>query len=325
MRMSRLGKDGPQVSRLGVGCSRMSVPPRDDAESIATLHALLDAGINFLDTADFYGMGHNEQLIGRVIRDRREQAFLSVKCGMMLSPTGGFLGLDGRPSAVKNFCSYSLQRLGVEVIDLYQPGRPDPEVPYEETIGAVVDLIKDGKVRYLGVSEVGADHLRRAHKVHPVAALEIEYSLACRFIEAEILGTARELGVAVVAYRTLADGLLSGAVTEEPTKGPAVHLTPPRLKGEDLTHNLETMVVLKAIAAEMGRTPAQLALAWLLTRGQDIIPLIGMRRRSRLKENLEVLDIAFAPEELARLDHAFGPGSIVGDRYPPFVMKYAAQ
>ena len=176
MKTTRLGADGPEVSRLGVGCSRMSAPPRDDAESIATLHALLDAGVNFLDTADFYGMGHNESLIGRAIKDRRDQAFLSVKCGMMLSPTGAFLGLDGRPSAVKNFCAYSLQRLGVDVIDLYQPGRPDPAVPYEETVGAVADLIKEGKVRYLGVSEVGADNLRRANSVHPVAALEIEYS-----------------------------------------------------------------------------------------------------------------------------------------------------
>ncbi len=325
MKTTRLGANGPQVSRLGVGCSRMSAPPRDDAESIATLHALLDAGVNFLDTADFYGMGHNEALIGRAIKDRRDQAFLSVKCGMMLSPTGAFLGLDGRPSAVKNFCAYSLQRLGVEVIDLYQPGRPDPAVPYEETIGAVADLIKDGKVRYLGVSEVGAHDLRRAHSVHPVAALEIEYSLACRFIEDEILVAARDLGLALVAYRTLADGLLSGAVTEEPTRGPTVHLTPPRLKGENLKHNLQAMVALRDMAAQKGRTPAQLALAWLLSRGEDVIALIGMRRRSRLRENLEVLDIAFDAEELAGLDRAFGPGAIEGERYPPFVMKYAAR
>ena len=325
MKMARLGKDGPQVSALGVGCSRMSSPRRDDAESIATLHALLDAGVNFLDTADFYGMGHNEAVIGRAIKDRRDRAFLSVKCGMMLSPTGAFLGLDGRPNAIKNFCAYSLQRLGVDVIDLYQTGRPDPEVPYEETIGAIADLIEDGKVLHLGVSEVGVDNLRCAHAVHPVAALEIEYSLACRFIEAEILPTARELGVGVVAYRTLADGLLSGAVTQEPTAGPAVHLTPPRLKGDNLKHNVQTVERLKTMAADKGRTPAQLAVAWLLTRGEDIVPLIGMRRRSRLQENLDVLHIAFSPEELAALDQAFGPGAILGERYPPFVLKFAAQ
>ena len=331
MRTIRLGEHGAQVSVLGVGFSRMSNPPRDDAESLATLHALLDAGVNFLDTADFYGMGHNESVIGRAVGDRRDQAFLSVKCGMMLSPTGGFLGLDGRPNAVKNYCAYSLQRLGVDVIDLYQPCRPDPTVPYEETVGAVADLIKDGKVRYLGVSEVGADNLRLAHSIHPVAALEIEYSLACRFIEAEILPAARgprpaarELGVAVVAYRTLADGLLSGGVTQEPTTGP-VHLTPPRLKGDNLKYNLETVKALAAMAAEKGRTTAQLAVAWLLAQGDDIVALIGMQRRSRLEENLETPEITSTPTELAALDRAFGPGAILGERYPSFVMKYAAQ
>ena len=324
MRTTRLGKDGPQVSALGVGCGRMSALPRDDAESIATLHALLDAGVSFLDTADFYGMGHNEAVIGRAIKDRRDQAFLSVKCGMMLSPSGGFLGLDGRPDAVKTYCAYSLQRLGVDVIDLYQPCRPDPAVPYEETIGAIADLIKDGKVRHLGVSEVGAENLRRAHAVHPVAALEIEYSLACRFIEAEILPTARELGVALVAYRTLADGLLSGAVQEEPT-GAAAHLAPPRLKADNLKHNLRIVEALKSMAAEKGCTPAQLAVAWLLTRGEDVIPLIGMRRRSRLAENLDVLELSFESAELDALDQVFGPGAILGERYPAFVLKYAAQ
>ena len=323
MRTLRLGQGGPEVSALGVGCSRMSTPPRDDEESIATLHAAMEAGLTFLNTADFYGMGHNEMLIGRAIKGRREQAFLSVKCGTMLSPTGAFLGLDGRPNAIKAFAAYSLQRLGVEVIDLYQAGRPDPAVPYEETIGAIADLIQDGKVRYLGVSEVGAETLRRAHAVHPVAALEIEYSLACRFIEAEILPAAREIGAAVVAYRTLADGLLSGAVTEEPTTG-AVHLTPPRLKGDNLRHNVRTMGALKAMGVDKGATPAQLAIAWLCTRGNDILPLVGMRRRTRLKETLDTLDVSFTAAELAELDQAFGPEAIRGERYPAFVLKYAA-
>ena len=186
MRMKYLGKNGPQLSALGLGCGRMSMKkPRADDESIGTIKAVLDAGINFLDTGDFYGMGHNESLVSRAIKGQRNQAFLSVKFGIMMSPSGAFLGIEGRPNSVKNFASYSLQRLGVDVIDLYQPGRPDPSVPYEETIGAIADLIKEGKVRYLGVSEAGAANLRRAHSVHPVTALEIEYSLACRFIERE--------------------------------------------------------------------------------------------------------------------------------------------
>lgn len=325
MRMKHLGKDGPRVSALGLGCDGMSSKnPRDDDESIATIQAAMDAGINFLNTADFYGMGHNEMLIGRAIRGRRDQAFLSVKFGMMRSPSGAFLGLDGRPESVKNFASYSLQRLGVEVIDLYQAGRADPDVPYEETIGAISDLIEEGKVRYLAVSEVGAGCLRRAHAVHPVTALEIEYSLACRFIEPEILPAARELGVGIVPYRVLADGLLSGSVTEEPAASD-VPFVPPRLQGENIEHNVATASFLKKMAADKGHTPAQLAVAWLLSRGEDIVPLVGMSRRSRLPENLETLDISFSADELSVLDQAFASGAVVGDRYPAFVQKYAAQ
>lgn len=324
MKRKRLGQNGPQVSALGLGCDGMSArKPRNDEESIATIHAALDAGINFLDTADFYGMGHNESLIGRALKGRRDQAFLSVKFGMMLSPSGAFLGLDGRPNAVKNFASYSLQRLGVDVIDLYQPGRPDLSVPYEETIGAIADLITEGKVRYLGVSEVGVDDLRRAHRVHPVTALEIEYSLACRFIEPDILPTARELGIAIVPYRVLADGLLSGAVTEETTQGDR-HFLPPRLEGENLKHNITTAALLKQMAVDKGHTAAQLAVAWLLARGDDIFPLVGMSRRARLPENLAILDVTFSADELAALDRVFGPGGIIGDRYPAFVQKFAA-
>ena len=325
MQTRRLGKNGPRVSALGLGCNNISLrTPRDDSEGLATLQAALDAGISFLDTADFYGMGHNETLVGRAIKGRRDEAFLSVKFGAMFSPAGAFLGVDGRPNSVKNFASYSLQRLGVDVIDLYQPGRPDPAVPYEDTIGAVADLIREGKVRYLGVSEVGAENLRRAHAVHPVAALEIEHSLACRFIEREILPAARELGVGIVAYRVLADGLLSGAVTGEPPGG-GTRLTPPRLQGENVKHNVAVAAFLKEMAGEKGCTPAQVAVAWLLTRGDDIVPLIGMSRRSRLPENLGVLDIRFSGDELAALDRHFGPDAIQGDRYPAFVMKYAAQ
>ncbi|MFM9968023.1 MAG: aldo/keto reductase [Burkholderiales bacterium] len=322
MKMKQLGRNGPMVSALGMGCNGMSLQqPRNDEESIATIHAALDAGINFLDTADFYGMGHNESVIGRAIKGRRDEVFLSVKFGMMMSPTRTFLGLDGRPKSVKNFASYSLQRLGVDVIDLYQPGRVDPEVPFEETIGAVADLIKEGKVRYLGVSEVGANDLRRAHAVHPVAALEIEYSLACRFIEQKILPTARELGVAIVPYRVLADGLLAGTVTTEPVG----HMVPPRMQGENLTHNIATVSFLKEMAAKKGCTPAQLAIAWILQQGEDIIPIVGISRRARVPENLAILEVSLNADELAALERAFAPDAIRGDRYRAMVMKYAAQ
>ena len=290
-------------------------------QGVATVRAALDAGVNFLVTADFYGMGDSETLIGRAIQGRRDQVFLSVKFGMMLSPSNAFLGLDGRPKAVKNFASYSLQRLGVDVIDLYQPGRPDPDVPYEETIGAIKELIDEGKVRYLGVSEVGVEHLRRAHAVHPVAALEIEYSLACRFIETEILPAARELGIGVVPYRVLADGLLTGTVTSQPS-GP---LVAPRMQGENLKHNLAKIEVLKQMASAKGHTPAQLALAWLLSRGHDIVPQIGMTSSARLHEHLAALEIRFTAEEQATLERVFAPDAIQGDRYPGFVMGYVAR
>ena len=319
----RLGCNGPTVSAIGLGCAGMSLPPLDDAEGLATLHAALEAGINFLDTADFYGMGHNESLIGRALKGRREQAFLSVKCGMMRSPSGAFLGLEGRPASIKNFATYSLQRLGVEVIDLYQAGRADPEVPYEETVGAIADLITEGKVRYLGVSEVGADLLRRAHAVHPVTAIEIEYSLACRFIEAEILPTARELGVGVVPYRVLADGLLSGSVTAEKIGGNR-HFLSPRLEGADLAHNLEAIAPLHAMAHAKSVPPARLAIEWLLSRGDDVVPIVGIRSRTRLAEALSALDPLLDAADLSLLDHAFAPGAIRGDRYPAFVQKFAA-
>ena len=319
----RLGRNGPTVSAIGLGCAGMSLPPLDDAEGVATLQAALEAGINFLDTADFYGMGHNESLIGRALKGRREQAFLSVKCGMMRSPGGAFLGLEGRPASIKNFATYSLQRLGVEVIDLYQAGRADPQVPYEETVGAIADLITEGKVHYLGVSEVGADLLRRAHAVHPVTAIEIEYSLACRFIEGEILPTARELGVGVVPYRVLADGLLSGSVTAEKIGGNR-HFLSPRLEGADLAHNIEAIAPLHAMARAKSVPPARLAIEWLLSRGEDVVPIVGIRSRARLAEALTALDPLLDAADFSLLDHAFAPGTIRGDRYPAFVQKFAA-
>lgn len=314
-----LGRNGPQVSALGLGCMSYMQPGEEAGrDAVRTIQAAMDAGFTFLDTADFYGCGVSEMNVGRAIRGRREQAFLSVKFGVQTSPTQGIIGLDGRPNSVKNFAAYSLRRLGVDVIDLYQPARADPDVPYEETIGAVADLIKEGKVRYLGVSEVGADLLRRAHAVHPVAALEIEYSLACRFIEAKILPTARELGVAIVPYRILADGLLTGG------SPPNTHFRVPRMQGENYTRNRETAKALDEMAAGKGVTPAQLAIAWVLSRGDDIVPLTGINRPSRIAENMAALAIVLTAHERAELDRTFAPDAIVGARYPEAVLKWAA-
>jgi aryl-alcohol dehydrogenase-like predicted oxidoreductase len=293
----------------------------DEEEAIATIHASLDAGINLLGTGDFYGMGHNEMLVGRAIKGRRDDAIISVKFGAQRSPSGAFLGVDARPNSVKNFAAYSLQRLGIEVIDIYQPGRIDPNVPVEDTIGAISDLIQEGKVRFLGLSEATAEHIRRAHAVHPVAALEIEYSLATRFIEREILATTRELGIGVVAYGVAAQGLLLGDINGPlPVDDPRRKMLP-RFQDDNLRHNLEPVAVLKELAAAKGFTPAQIAIAWVLSQGDDIVPIVGMSRPSRLPENLATLDILLSPDELAQLDGAFAPGAIIGDRYPAPLMS----
>ena len=322
MKTRRLGRNGPSVSAIGLGCMRMSnimggpqpAPDGDsERESIATIEAALDADITLINTGDFYGMGHNETIVARAIRRRRDRAFLSVKCGIQRTHAGAILGMDGRPNSIKNFAAYSLQRLGVEHIDLYQPARADPSVPYEETIGAVADLISEGKVRYLGVSEVNADQLRRAHNASPVAALEIEYSLASRFIEREILPLARELGIGVTAYGVVSQGLLAGAMRGGvvDSKLPASF---PRFEDANLQKNLKTVDFLEKLAKSKGRTPAQLAIAWVLSRGEDVVPLIGISRRARLAESLGGLDVVFTGEELDALDTAFAPGAIVGAR-----------
>jgi aryl-alcohol dehydrogenase-like predicted oxidoreductase len=325
MTMRQLGKNGPTVSALGFGCASLRLGDDErEQDTLKTIQAAIDGRISFIDTADFYGSGQSEMLVGRAIRDRRDGAFLSVKFGAQVAPNGRMIGLDARPNSVKNFAAYSLKRLGVDVIDLYQPCRADPEVPYEETIGAVADLIQEGKVRYLGVSEVGADLLRRAHAVHPVTALEIEYSLACRFIESEILPTARELGIGIVAYRVLAEGMLSGTLPQgDPPEG--AHFLAPRMQGENYTRNMETAKVLEAMAATKGFTPAQLALAWILSRGEDVIALAGISRPSRVSENMKALDVSFTPDEAAELESTFAPGAIVGLRYPEFVLQWAAR
>lgn len=326
MTLRRLGRNGPTVSALGLGCQTYG-RNQGDAESqaaVRTIEAALDAGFSFLDTADFYGSGVSEMNVGRALRGRRDQAYLSVKFGAQVAPNGRIIGLDGRPNSVKNFAAYSLKRLGVDVIDLYQPGRADPDVPYEETIGAIAELIQEGKVRHLGVSEVGVDLLRRAHAVHPVTALEIEYSLASRFIEPQILPAARELGVGVVAYRILAEGLLTGALPQGQPPQDA-HFLAPRMHGDNYARNMETVKALDVMAQDKGVSSAQLALAWVLSQGDDIVALAGISRQARIADNMASLDIVLTSDDLARLNQAFGPGAIIGERYPDAVLKWAAR
>jgi aryl-alcohol dehydrogenase-like predicted oxidoreductase len=312
-----LGKNGPLVSKLGLGCMRMSPvwggPGNDEKESIATIQMALDNGINFLNTGDFYGAGHNELLVGKAIKGRRDDAFISVKFGGIIYG-GQFLGLDLRPIAIKNFINYSLVRLGIETIDLYQPCRLDNSVPVEDVIGTVADLIKEGKVRHLGVSEITAEQLRKAHSVYPVTALEIGYSLADRGIEQELLPTAKELGIGVVAFANTAEGLLTGEM-KAPLAANAYHNHFPRFQGENLIKNLEKVEVLKTMAKEKGYTPTQLAIAWVNAQGDHIMPLVSMSRRSRLPENLQAMEIVFTPEEMKILNTHFAPGAILGGTY----------
>jgi aryl-alcohol dehydrogenase-like predicted oxidoreductase len=312
-----LGKNGPLVSKLGLGCMRMSSvwggPFPDETESIATIQAALDNGINFLNTGDFYGAGHNELLVGKAIKGRRDQAFISVKFGAMFY-NGQLIGLDLRPIAIKNFINYSLVRLGVDTIDLYQPCRLDNSVPVEDVIGTVADLIREGKVRHLGVSEITADQLRKAHSVYPVTALEIGYSLAERQIESELLPAAKELGIGVVAFANTAEGLLTGNM-KAPLDANDYQLHFTRFQGENLVKNLEKVEALKAMAKDKGYTPTQLAIAWVNTQGQHIMPLVSMSRRSRLPENISAMNIVFTKEELDTLNQVFAPGAILGGTY----------
>ncbi|WP_285055265.1 aldo/keto reductase [Pedobacter ginsengisoli] len=312
-----LGSNGPLVSKLGLGCMRMSSvwggQANDENESIATIHAALDNGINFLNTGDFYGSGHNELLVGKAIKDRRDQAFISVKFGAIFY-NGQWLGLDLRPMAIKNFINYSLVRLGIDTIDLYQPCRMDNSVPVEDIIGTVADLIKEGKVRHLGVSEITAEQLRQANSVHPVTALEIGYSLADRQIESDLLPTAKELGIDVVAFANTAEGLLTGEMTA-PLPAGSYHNHFTRFQGENLVRNLEKVEVLKTMAKEKGSTPAQLAIAWVNAQGDHIMPLVSMSRRSRLPENIHAMEIRFSLEEMNTLNTQFSPGAILGGTY----------
>lgn len=273
----------------------------------------LDNGINFLNTGDFYGSGHNELLVGKAIKNRRNDAFISVKFGGIVY-NGQFIGLDLRPIAIKNFINYSLVRLGIDTIDLYQPCRLDNSVPLEDVIGTVADLIKEGKVRYLGVSEITAEQLRKAHSIHPVTALEIGYSLADRQIESNLLPTAEELGIGVVAFANTAEGLLTGEM-KAPLPANSYHNHFSRFQGENLVKNLEKVEVLKKMAKEKGYSPTQLAIAWVNAQGEHIMPLVSMSRRSRLPENMSAMEIVFTPEEMNTLNTHFSPGAILGGTY----------
>lgn len=322
MKTITLGKNGPQVSRIGLGCMGMSdfygsKETRDEKESLATIDAAVQSGINFFDTGDYYGMGHNELLLREAMKGRREKFFISVKFGALRGTHGEFNGVDTRPVAIKNFISYSLQRLGTDYIDLYQPGRVDPQVPIEETAGAIADLINEGKVRYLGLSEATAEQIRKAHKVHPVSAVQIEYSLASRVVESKILPTTRELGIGLVAYGAMSRGLLSGKSTSLEQSDFRNYL--PRFSPGNREQNDKLVNELKKLADSKGVTAAQMALAWVLHQGEDIVTLIGTTKKMRLLENLKCESIQLSDEDLDFLDKTFHEGAVAGDRYPEFV------
>jgi aryl-alcohol dehydrogenase-like predicted oxidoreductase len=292
--------------------------PADRGESIATIHAAIDAGITLLDTGDFYGMGDNELLIRDALRDRnRDAVAISVKFGALRDVGGGFAGIDGRPAAVKNFLAYTLRRLGTDHIDIYRLTRVDPDVPIEETVGAIAEMVDAGHVRHIGLSEAGADTIRRAAAVQPIADLQIEYSLLSRGIEAEILPTCRELGIGVTAYGVLSRGLLSGHWSPDRTLGTRdFRSASPRFHGENLEHNLALVDALRAVADERDATVAQVAIAWVLSRGEDIVPLVGARRRERLDEALGALDQELSDDDLTAIEAAIPPDAAAGDRYP---------
>lgn len=316
----KLGSAGPEVSAIGLGCMGMSdlYGPADEAESIATIRAALDSGITLLDTGDYYGMGHNELLIRDAIRGRsRDDVRISVKFGALRDAGGNWIGIDGRPVAVKNALAYTLRRLGTDHVDVYRLGRLDPAVPIEETVGAIADEVKAGRVRHVGLSEAGAETVRRAAAVHPIVDLQIEYSLLSRGIEEEILPACRELGIAITAYGVLSRGLFSGHWSPDRAAEPGdIRGRLPRFAGDNLRRNLALVEALRAVAKKKKATVAQLAIAWVLSRGDDIVPLIGARTRMRLGEALGALALALSPDDRARIEEAVPPGAAAGERYP---------
>ena len=319
MDLRPLGSTGPRVSALGLGCMGMSgvYGPADRAESIATIHAALDAGVTLLDTGDFYGMGHNELLIHEALAGRdRDAVVISVKFGALRGPDNSWGGVDARPAAVKNFLAYTLERLGTDHVDIYRPARVDPAVPIEETVGAIAELVDAGYVRHIGLSEVSAETIRRAHAVHPIADVQIEYSLISRRVEDEILPACRELGVSITAYGVLSRGLISGHWSRErAAESGDFRAHAPRFADDNLDRNLALVDSLRTVAEAKGATVAPAAIAWVLSRGEDVIPLVGARRRDQLAEALGALELSLDADDLAELERAMPADAVVGDRY----------
>ncbi len=325
MEQRTLGTGGLKVSAIGLGCMGMSefYGESDEAESIATIRRALDLGVNFLDTADMYGTGHNEKLVGRAIQGRRDEVVIATKFGNVRGPNGERLGISGKPDYVRSACEASLKRLGVDAIDLYYQHRVDPQTPIEDTVGAMAELVRQGKVRHLGLSEAAPQTIRRAHKVHPIAALQTEYSLWSRDPEEEILPTLRELGIGFVPYAPLGRGFLTGRF-QRPEDLPEgdFRRSSPRWSGENFGKNLDLVRKVEEIAREKNGTPAQVALAWVLAQGEDVVPIPGTRSQKRLEENAGALDIRLAEDDLRRIDKAFPRGAALGERYPEASMKW---
>jgi aryl-alcohol dehydrogenase-like predicted oxidoreductase len=319
METRKLGQQGLEVSALGLGCMGMSdfYGSRDETESIATINRALDLGVTFLDTADMYGAGANEELVGRVVRERREWIVVATKFGNVRGSDGSFKGINGRPDYVRSACDASLKRTGLDVIDLYYQHRVDPDVPIEETVGAMADLVRVGKVKYLGLSEAAPATIRRAHAVHPITALQTEYSLWSRDVEDQILPTVRELGIGFVPYSPLGRGFLTGQFkTPDDLDAGDTRRNHPRFQGAAFQKNLDLVAAIGTMAADKGCTPAQLALAWVLRQGEDIVPIPGTKRRKYLEDNLGALDVELSDANLARIDDILPPGAAQGTRYP---------